>query len=198
MQISSPYKNTKQETKISLEPYHMNSDIRNNMSIILKKKVEKKCNEYGYIDEVYRIIKYSDGNMPPENLSGISFIDIEYHCKMCIPCENTTIIGQIKVLNLEIIVCVNGPIMIFITKDNIDTNTFVINDGYVNKNTKKKLVNGDFVQVKILNKRINNGDSQIKTIGILIDNATSEQVSSYFGSNVSENKDDEKNNSFII
>jgi hypothetical protein len=36
MQISSPYKNIKQETKISLEPYHMNSDIRNNMSIILK------------------------------------------------------------------------------------------------------------------------------------------------------------------
>jgi len=86
----------------------------------------------------------------------------------------------------------------FITKDNIDTNTFVINDGYVNKNTKKKLANGDFVQVKILNKRINNGDSQIKTIGILIDNATSEQVSNHFGSTVSETKDDEKNNSFII
>ena len=36
--IVSPYKNIKQHTRIKLDPYHMNSDIRNNMKIVLKKK----------------------------------------------------------------------------------------------------------------------------------------------------------------
>ena len=42
MKLTSPYKKYIQNTNISLEPYYMNSDIRNNMKIILKKKVEKK------------------------------------------------------------------------------------------------------------------------------------------------------------
>ena len=56
--LVSPYKNIKQYTRISLEPYHMNSDIRNNMKLTLKKKVEKKCNKNGFIDEVYKILEY--------------------------------------------------------------------------------------------------------------------------------------------
>jgi len=42
MKLTSPYRNIKQNTNISIEPYYMNSDIRNNMKIVLKKKVEKK------------------------------------------------------------------------------------------------------------------------------------------------------------
>ena len=40
--IVSPYKNIKQHTRIKLDPYHMNSDIRNNMKTVLKKKNRKK------------------------------------------------------------------------------------------------------------------------------------------------------------
>ena len=65
--LVSPYKNIKQHTRIKLEPYHMNSDIRNNMKMVLKKKVEKKCNKNGFIDEVFKILEFSDGIMIPEN-----------------------------------------------------------------------------------------------------------------------------------
>ena len=37
--IVSPYRNIKQNTRISIEPFHMNSDIRNNMKTILNNKV---------------------------------------------------------------------------------------------------------------------------------------------------------------
>ena len=47
--IVSPYRNIKQYTRISIEPFNMNSDIKNNMKIILKKKIEKKCNKNVYI-----------------------------------------------------------------------------------------------------------------------------------------------------
>jgi DNA-directed RNA polymerase subunit E'/Rpb7 len=184
MKLVSPYRNIKQYTRISVEPYNMNSDIKNNMKIILKNKVEKKCNKNGFIDEVYRILEYSDGIMPPENLNGSAIYNITYHCKVCIPIENTMIIGQIRVINQELIIAVNGPIMFFIPKENIDTNTWDIPDGYFNKLSKRKLNREDFVKIQIVDKRINQNDSQIKAIGKLIDFASTEEVDKYFGSKI--------------
>jgi DNA-directed RNA polymerase subunit E'/Rpb7 len=162
----------------------MNSDIKNNMKIVLKKKVEKKCNKNGFVDEVYRIIEYSDGMMPPENLNGSAIYNIVYHCKLCIPIENTIVIGQVRVINQELVVAINGPIMFFIPKENVDNNIWDIPDGFINKIHKKKLVSGDFVRIQVIDKRINQNDSQIKAIGKLLDYATSEETQKYFGSKV--------------
>jgi DNA-directed RNA polymerase subunit E'/Rpb7 len=202
MKLTSPYRNIKQNTNISIEPYYMNSDIRNNMKIVLKKKVEKKCNENGYIDEVYRIMKYEDGDLIAENLSGNVIFNVSYHCKICIPIENTIIIGHVKVINQEVIVCINGPIMIFITKDNIDTNIWEISDGYMHKPKKEKLAVGQYIKIHILNKNINQGDVQVKAIGIMLDYATPTELTKYYGNIVeetplNENVDDTEN-SFII
>lgn len=188
MKLVSPYRNIKQYTRISIEPYHMNSDIRNNMKIILKKKLEKKCNKNGFIDEIYRIIEYSDGMMPAENLNGGAIYNITYHCKLCIPVENTIIIGQVKVINQELVVAVNGPIMIFIPKEHVDTNVWDIPDGYLNKLKKKKLMSGDYIKIQIVDKRINQNDSQIKAIGKLLEFASSEEVDKYFGSKIVSDK----------
>jgi len=184
MKLVSPYRNIKQYTRISVEAYHMNSDIRNNMKIILKKKVEKTCNKNGFVDEVFKILEYSDGIMPPENLNGSAIYNITYHCKICIPIENTIIIGQVKVINQELVVSINGPIMIFIPKENVDTNIWDIPDGYMHKIKKKKLISGDYIKIQIIDKRINQNDSQIKSIGKLIDFATIEEIDKYFGSKI--------------
>jgi len=186
--LVSPYRNIKQYTRISIEPFNMNSDIKNNMKIVLKKKIEKKCNKNGFVDEVYRILEYSDGMMPPENLNGSVIYNITYHCKICIPVENTNIIGQIKVINQELIIAVNGPIMFFIPKENIDTNIWDIPDGYMNKLKKKKIQRDDYVKIQIIDKRINQNDSQIKSIGKLLDFASSEEVEKYFGSKIVSDK----------
>ena len=164
MKLVSLYRNIKQYTIISIEPYHLNSDIRNNMKIVLKKEVEKKCNKNGFIDEVYKIIKYSDGIMPVENLNGAANYNIVYHCRICIPVENTIIIGEIKVINQELIVAVNGPVMIFIPKDNVDSNMWNIPENYYNEMAKRKLQINDYVKIQILNTQINQNDNQIKTI----------------------------------
>jgi DNA-directed RNA polymerase subunit E'/Rpb7 len=182
--LVSPYRNIKQYTRISIEPFNMNSDIKNNMKIVLKKKIEKKCNKNGFVDEVYRILEYSDGIMPPENLNGSVIYNVTYHCKICIPVENTIIIGQIRVINQELIIAANGPIMFFIPKENIDTNNWDIPEGYLNKLNKKKLQRDDFVKIQIMDKRINQNDSQIKSIGKLIDFASLEDVEKYFGSKI--------------
>jgi DNA-directed RNA polymerase subunit E'/Rpb7 len=185
----------------------MNSDIKNNMKLVLKKKVEKRCNNNGYIDEVYKILEYSDGRMPPENLSGSAIYDIAYHCKICIPIENTVLIGMIRVINQELVVAINGPIMFFLPKEHVDTNIWDIPDGYMNKNAKKKLTTGDYVKIQIIEKRINRNDSQIKSIGKLLDFASPEEVEKYFGNKVVLEKsaqsetsieEETKENNFII
>jgi DNA-directed RNA polymerase subunit E'/Rpb7 len=192
MKLVSPYRNIKQYTRIAIQPYHMNSDIKNNMKIVLKKKVEKRCNNNGFVDEVYKILEYSDGRMPPENLNGGAIYDITYHCKICIPVENTILIGMVRVINQELVVAINGPIMFFLPKEHIDTNIWDIPDGYMNKNTKKKLSTNDYVKIQIIEKRINRNDSQIKSIGKLLDYATIEEVDKYFGNKVVSEKSELK------
>ena len=192
MKLISPYRNIKQYTKISLEPYYMNTDILNNMKIVLKKKVEKKCNKNGYIDEIYRIIEYSDGIMPSENLNGNAIFNIIYHCKICIPIENTIIIGLIKVINQELIIAINGPIMFFIPKENINTTIWNISDGYINNNTQNKLKVGDYIKIKILDKRINQNDTQIRIIGNLMDTANDEEIDMYYGNKLEKKEEPAK------
>jgi DNA-directed RNA polymerase subunit E'/Rpb7 len=192
MKLISPYRKIKQHTRISIDSYHMNSDIKNNIKIILKKKVEKKCNKNGFVDEVYRVLEYSDGLLPSENLNGAAIYNITYHCKICIPVENTVIIGLVRVTNQEIVIAINGPIMIFISRENIDTNVWDISEGYLNKNINRKLISGDYVKIQIIDKRINQYDSLIKTTGKLLDFAKSEEVEKYYGSTiVSESKNEE-------
>jgi DNA-directed RNA polymerase subunit E'/Rpb7 len=185
MNIISPYKNVEQFTKIVLEPYQMNSDIRNNLKINLKKKVEKKCNKNGYVDEIYKILSYSDGIMLPENLSGNAIYELSYHCKLCIPIENSIIIGQVKIINSDLVALINGPIMIFVPRYNIDTTYWNIAESFTHKTKKNvKLTVGDFICVQVLTKRINQNDTQIKIIGKLLDIATPEDVETYFGSKI--------------
>jgi DNA-directed RNA polymerase subunit E'/Rpb7 len=183
MDIITPYKNVEQYTRIIIEPHQMNSDIRNHMKYNLKKKVEKKCNKNGYVDDIYKITSYSDGYMIPENLSGNAIYDVSYHCKLCIPIENSIIIGQVKVINQELIVAINGPIMMFIPRENVDPTYWINNiDNFIHKEKSNiKLNIGDYVCVQIINKRINQYDTQIKTIGRLLDLPTTKQVEKYFG-----------------
>jgi len=201
--IVSPYKNIKQHTRISLEPYHMNSDIRNNMKLVLKKKVEKKCNKNGFIDEVFKILEFSDGLLIPENLNSAAIYNITYHCRICIPIENTTIIAYIKLISTDLIVAINGPLFIFIPKNYVDNNIWDIPDGYMHKKSNKKLQVGNYVKIQIMDKRINQNDSQIKIMGKLLDFSTDEEVEKYYGSKIvkSDNVDtmtENEESNFII
>jgi len=183
--IISPYKNIEQYTKVLLEPYQLNSDIFNNLLVNLKKKVENKCNKSGYVAEVLKINSYSEGIMDPENLSGNVHFNISYYCRLCLPIENSVIIGNVKIVNSEFIYAVNGPIYIFIPKININTNNWSIApDNIYNNKYKKKLEIDDYIYVKVLNKRINDQALQIKIMGELIDFSSTKDIEKYFGSTI--------------
>lgn len=189
--LVSPYKNIKQYTKIKLLPHQLNSDIRNNMKLSLKKKIEKKCNKNGFVDEVYRIVSFEDGILIPENLSGNVIYDVCYHCKICIPIEDTIIIGQINIINQELIIAKNGPMFIFIPKNQIDTNIWDIVENFLHKTKKTNLKINDYVKIQIVNKRINQGDREIKAIGRLLDYASDNEIEKYYGNVIQLEEDKE-------
>ncbi len=186
--LVSPYKNIIQYSKIQVKPNQMNSDIRNILKMNLRKKVEKKCNKNGFIDEVYKIEHSEAMDMEPENLSGASNFMVTFHCRICIPVQNTQLVVQIKNLNQVLILAVNGPIMIFIPKDNIDLNTWDVYDNFMHKQKKEVLKVGSFVKVEVLATRINQLDYQIKVIGSLVDFASESEIKNYFGSVVDTNQ----------
>ncbi len=196
MNIVSPFKDVEQFTKIRIQPSQINSDIRNNMKMNLKKKVEKKCNKNGFIDEVYKIVDFEDGIMPPENLSGDIIFNIKYQCRLCLPTENSIIIGIIKTINQELIIAINGPIFIFIPKENVDGEIWNIDD-FIEKKSNKKLSINSFVKIKILNKRVNQNDHQIKSIGYLLDHADDDEIKKYYG-NITDLEEEDEESNFII
>ena len=205
--LVSPYKNTTQYTKIQIKPHMMNSDIQNIMKLVLRKKVEKRCNKNGFIDEVHRIEKFIEEDLHPENLSGCANFYITYHCRICLPIENSIIIAQVKAINQELILAINGPIMIFIPKDNVDSQVWDVTDKFLHRKDKSNLKLNNYIKVEVINKRVNQGDHQIKVIGKVLDYASNEEVEKFFGSvinkeevvdNSDEVSDKEEENNFII
>jgi len=179
--LNHPSKNIIQYTRIQIQPHMMNSDIEDNMMIVLQQKVEGKCNRYGFVTKVFTIDKYEEDIILPENFSGCATYKIDYHCNIIIPIENTIIIGTIKVINPELVIVINGPILIFIPKANIDTNIWDVSNDFIDKINKTILNPNDYVKVHLDKVKINQGDIQIKCIGRLMKRATESEIKDYFG-----------------
>ena len=158
----------------------MNSDIEDNMTIVLQQKVESKCNRYGFIEKVHNIEQYDEDIILPENFSGSATYKISYHCNIIIPIENTIIIGNIKAINPELVIVINGPIVVFIPKANIDTNIWDVGNDFTDKKN-VPLKQNDSVKVHLEKVKINQGDIQIKCIGRLMDRASENEIKDFFG-----------------
>ncbi len=181
MNLTSPSKNIIQHTRIQIPPHMMNSDIEDNMVIVLQQKVEGKCNRYGYVDKVFNIEEYKEDIILPENFSGCATYLISYLCTIVIPIENTIIIGNVKAINPELAIVVNGPIIVFIPKANIDTNVWDVSNDFTDKKSGIMLKQNDSVKIHLDKVKINQGDIQIKCIGRLLSRANDDEIKEFFG-----------------
>ncbi len=187
IEISTPIKSKQQYTRIMIPPHMMNSDIEDNMMIVLQQKVEQKCNRYGFIQKVHYIEKYEEGIILPENFSGSAPYNVTFMCDIVIPIENTVIVGTVKALNPELAIIVNGPIIVFIPKANIDTNIWDVSNEFTEKKTRTILKQDDYVKVHLDKVKINQGDVQIKCIGKLMGRANEEEIEMVYGTKAESN-----------
>ena len=187
IEISTPIKSKQQYTRIMIPPHMMNSDIEDNMMIVLQQKVEQKCNRYGFIQKVHYIEKYEEGIILPENFSGSAPYNVTFMCDIVIPIENTVIVGTVKALNPELAIIVNGPIIVFIPKANIDTNIWDVSNEFTEKKTRTILKQDDYVKIHLDKVKINQGDVQIKCIGKLMGRANEEEIEMVYGTKAESN-----------
>ena len=65
---------------------------------------ENKCNKYGYVIKIFKIIEYDNGVIEPENFMAFAIYNVKYSARLCKPIENTKIICEIEIINKVIIV----------------------------------------------------------------------------------------------
>lgn len=190
-ELVNPFKNTIFYTRVKLLPYQMNNELYINLKNNLKKKVEKKCNKYGYINNVYKILSYSDGTINPEDFNASAVFDVKYSANACIPIENTKIVVKIEKMNNMAILAKNGPIKVVLKYDKI-SNKFKVVQGTILYNNKQVKV-GDYLIISILAKRFYNKDIFISVYGYIDDVPTEEQVKNNFETFVDESSIQEEN-----
>jgi DNA-directed RNA polymerase subunit E'/Rpb7 len=181
LNIVNPYINTNLATQILLKPNQLDNNIYINMKQNLKKYLEGKCNKYGFIQMIHKILEHKDGIMVPEDLTGSVLFDVKYSALICVPIENTNIICKITKIENNLFTAQNGPILIILKQSDINSNIFTNERGdVVVKNGNRKLNVDDYVVVYIRNKRYYSGDTTIIAMARLENIPSEKEIEEYY------------------
>jgi DNA-directed RNA polymerase subunit E'/Rpb7 len=161
----------------------MNNNIYKNIKNNLIKRFEGKCfKDYGFVNKIYEVNKYSDGYIVAENPKSAARFFVTFTCKLCYPLLKKQIVCKIDKANRLIMRLNNGPINILVTtKDRINKNVFFIDSKSGNLIAKKDgksipVTIGSYVKVSIESRQFNDQDTMIMAMGFLEDIATDEEV----------------------
>ena len=200
-----PIVNTVLSTRVSLLPKDMNNDLYYNLKFNTEKKVQGKCNEFGYVIKVLKIEDYSDGDIEGENFSGSAVYKIRYLASLCVPVEKTQIITKIENINNAILLSSHGPISCVITPDKVNIQLFSNEMGKYYYKSKEKsseankgkveflpgdsnitspkgkveLSKGNLIKITILSKKLYKNDMMI-ALGFLDEMATQNEIDNFY------------------
>ena len=195
--ISTPYLDTELYSRILIRPQQINNDIYINLKNNLKKKMEKKCNKYGFITKIYKILDFSEGEVVPENFDSSIVFNVKFSCRICLPVSDTNIICKVDLLNKSLIKASNGPIVCIIGINYINDNIFSLNNkgDVLNINNNEVLKPGDHIIVKIKGTNFFPGDERIVILGGLESLPIDEEIQIYYKENLESEKivDDDNN-----
>jgi DNA-directed RNA polymerase subunit E'/Rpb7 len=163
----------------------MDNKIYINLKKNLENKVTSRCfSKYGYIVKVIEILKWKDGIIEAENTASSALFDLEFSCRLCLPLENTQIICEVDRVNKLMITAKNGPILIVITTDRLNSSVFFMDNNnnirYKKDGQSKMLEPQDFIKVTIQTRQFFDGDDKIKAIGFADDIATEDEKKRYY------------------
>lgn len=190
--MTSPYINTRIQTSVMLHPHQMDNKIYINLKKNLENNVVGKCfQKYGFIIKVIEILSYADGIIEAENTESSALYDLDFSCRICCPLKNATIICEVDRINKLLVTAKNGPILIVITNDRLNTNVFFKDNNnnirYKKNGASKMLEPQDFIKVTLQTIQFYDGDEKIKGIGFIEDIASDEEKKSYYMDQYSNN-----------
>ncbi|MEM0354095.1 MAG: hypothetical protein QXW79_00800 [Thermoplasmata archaeon] len=174
------YYQTQLETKVSLLPEQINQNMDDHLLENLKAKVEKKTIDVGIVMRVNRIVDYEYGMIDKSNFMGTVVYNVKYECLICSPMKNMEIICVLDNIIKGYLIGRNGPVIVAVEFDNIDTQKFEISGNTViHTKTKRQIRKGDYLKVSIINANNNMGEPNIVTICKLINFAEDDEIKKF-------------------
>ena len=172
---------TQLETKVSIMPDQLDSNIDDHMLKNLKEKVEKKCMENGIVMHVNRLIDYDYGVIDKVNFTATTVYTVTYECLLCSPIKELEIIGQLQNIIKGYLLLDNGPLIIAVKLSAIDERYFKVvdNNTVTIISTGKNLQKGQYLKVSIININSNLGERNITGVGKLINVASKEEIAQF-------------------
>lgn len=174
------YYRTQLETKVSLLPEQINGNMNDHILSNLKAKIEGKTLDSGIILKVIRLIDKGMGVVDKSNLMGTTVYLVKYECFICSPTKNLEIICVVENIIKGYLIGKNGPVMVAIQFNNIDTQKFETSgNSIINLKTKNPINKGDHIKVSIISVNNNLGEKSIVTMCKLLSMASKEDIKSF-------------------
>lgn len=178
-QISLYYR-TQLDTKVSLFPEQIDGKIDDHILENLKSKIEGKTIDSGIVLKINRLISYELGMIDKANFMGITVFPVKYECFICSPVKDLEIICVLENIVKGYLIARNGPIIVAIQFNNIDTQKFEISGNtIINSKNKNPIEKGNYLKVSIISTNINLGEKNIVTMCKLINLASKDEIQTF-------------------
>lgn len=174
------YFRTQLETKVSILPSQMDSNIDEHLFTNLKNSIKGKVIENGVVIDVMKILDYDYGTIDPTNFMTTVIYPVKYECFLCSPIKDLEITCIIESFIKGYIIAKNGPLVIVISYNVDESKKFTITDNNVVHIEKNKILSpGDYIRVRIINFINNISENNITSICKLVDLASSSEISKF-------------------
>lgn len=172
------YYQTLLETKVSLLPEQIKGNMEEYMLSNLRGKIEGKNIDSGTVLKINSIIDYGYGKIEAVNFMATVVYHVKFDCLICSPAKDLEIICVIHNIVKGYLFGINGPVVIGIQFNNIDTDKFKLggDNTIILKEDGRTVKNGDHVKVSIISIKNHVGEHQIMTIAKLLDIATPDEI----------------------
>lgn len=164
------------ETQISLLPEQIDGDLESHLFKNLLRKVEGKTTQYGIVIQVKKIVDFKNGIIDGTNFSGTTVYTVVYDCFICSPVPGLEIICRVQSIINGYIVCANGPVIIAISIDEIDSQFFRAEQDAVFDTNGRQIMPMDYIRVSVTNTQSNLGQKEITVIGKLLNFANDDEI----------------------
>jgi DNA-directed RNA polymerase subunit E'/Rpb7 len=155
------YKTVILTDSIFLKPKLISSRMDETILDCLRKKVEGKCIEPGYVlPDTVSIISRTLGMNNPSNFEGVLTYNIKYSASVCNPAVGQIVICQVADMDKSQIVCYihheprKSPLEIYLPKQN-----------HIGVTEYMMIKIGDIIKVKIAGSKFSTNETQITCIG---------------------------------
>lgn len=177
------YYRTTARLRIGLTPDKLDDKLDENIFITLKNKYENIASEMGVIVGINSVLNYDFGFIGTSTFTSIVNYDVECDIYNCNPVPGLEFYAKITCIALDSagqIILENGPVIVTVQRNEINTNVFDIkSDSLFYKDTHTQVEIGDIMKLSAINSRGKRRINKIIVVSKLLEKADKRGIDKY-------------------